>query len=84
MSLSNDFCTRTAKEAAITPGLIHYYFKNKEELLFSVQNQVQERYPNKYEGKGKDKKYLSPLETLQEIRSRAEKDLNGTDGNRLP
>ncbi|MDF9547055.1 TetR/AcrR family transcriptional regulator [Bacillus cereus] len=61
-----------AKEADITPGLIHYYFKNKEELLFSVQNQVQERYHNKHEGK--DEKYLSPLETLQEIKSRAEKD----------
>ncbi|WP_255261141.1 TetR/AcrR family transcriptional regulator [Bacillus thuringiensis] len=40
-----------AKEADITPGLNHYYFKNKEELLFSVQNQVQERYHNKHEGK---------------------------------
>lgn len=61
-----------AKEADITPGLVHYYFKNKEELLLSVQNQVQERYHNKY--KGKDEKLLSPMETLQEIKSRAESD----------
>ncbi|TYR78639.1 TetR/AcrR family transcriptional regulator [Priestia megaterium] len=61
-----------AKEADVTPGLIHYYFKNKEELLFSVQNHVQVRYHNKYEGK--DEKFSSPLETLQEIKTRAEKD----------
>ncbi|MFB5087651.1 TetR/AcrR family transcriptional regulator [Psychrobacillus sp. PGGUH221] len=61
-----------AKEADITSGLVHYYFKNKEELLLSVQNQVQERFHNKYDGK--DEKSISLKDTLQEIKSRAEID----------
>ncbi|TQR21270.1 TetR/AcrR family transcriptional regulator [Psychrobacillus vulpis] len=60
-----------AKEADITPGLVHYYFKNKEELLFSVQNQVQQQYHKNYDDKNSS---LSPMNTLQEIKSRAEKD----------
>lgn len=59
-----------AKEADITPGLVHYYFKNKEALLFAVQNQVQQQYHKNYEQRDSS----SPMETLQEIKSRAEKD----------
>lgn len=61
-----------AKEADVTPGLIHYYFKNKEELLFSVQHYVQEGYHNKY--KGKDLNEVSPFEALHEIKLRSEED----------
>lgn len=61
-----------AKEADVTPGLIHYYFKNKEELLFSVQQYVQEGYHNKYTGKDVDD--VSPFVTLHEIKSRSEDD----------
>jgi AcrR family transcriptional regulator len=63
-----------AKEADVTPGLIHYYFKNKEELLFFVQNHVQKRYHNKYLRKDGKFSFPSPLETLQEIKTRAEQD----------
>lgn len=62
-----------AKEADVTPGLIHYYFKNKEELLFSVQHYVQQRYHRKYEGKDK-RDISSAFDTLEEIKSRSEQD----------
>ena len=44
-----------ADEAEMTPGLIHYYFKNKEELLLSVQEEVQNRYHRQYEGQQDDR-----------------------------
>ncbi|RYX79112.1 TetR/AcrR family transcriptional regulator [bacterium] len=33
-----------AKQAAMTPGLVYYYFKTKDELLIAVQEHIQERY----------------------------------------
>lgn len=57
-----------AHEAGITPGLVHYYFKNKEELLFSVQDEVQQHYQNQY-----DKEEIQPTDptaVLLEIKSR--------------
>ncbi|MCA0987374.1 TetR/AcrR family transcriptional regulator [Guptibacillus algicola] len=61
-----------AHEADITSGLVHYYFKNKEDLLISVQEKVQQRYHKKYGEK--DVQNLTPSETLQEIKSRAKTD----------
>ncbi|MFD1020844.1 TetR/AcrR family transcriptional regulator [Thalassobacillus hwangdonensis] len=61
-----------AKEAEITPGLVHYYFKSKEELLLEVQEHVQRRYQKQYEGRKPQE--LSMKETLNEIKSRAEED----------
>ena len=61
-----------ANEAGITSGLVHYYFKNKEELLFAVQSDRQKRYHSQYDGGlGTD---LNPQRALQEIQSRAETD----------
>lgn len=61
-----------ASEARITPGLIHYYFKNKEELLLSVQQDLQERYLKQYHYKTKQDIHFHDV--LQEIKSRSEKD----------
>ncbi|HZH62468.1 MAG TPA: TetR/AcrR family transcriptional regulator [Metabacillus sp.] len=61
-----------AREADVTPGLVHYYFESKLDLLLSVQRHVQDQYHQLY--KNKDVKLLTPSETLQEIKSRAEKD----------
>ncbi|EON72507.1 TetR/AcrR family transcriptional regulator [Lysinibacillus sphaericus] len=61
-----------AHEADITPGLVHYYFKNKEELLFSVQSAIQKRYHIQYDGKKESE--MNPLDVLFEIKSRVEKD----------
>ena len=59
-----------AAEAGITPGLVHYYFKSKEELLLSVQEDIQKKYQSRYtgltEGQGAD---LAKM--LEEIKSRA-------------
>lgn len=60
-----------AQEADITSGLVHYYFKNKEELLLSVQESVQQRYHREYDGPQNDS--LHPMEVLDEIKSRATK-----------
>lgn len=59
-----------AREADITPGLVHYYFKNKEELLLSVQDEVQKQYQQQYEGQSEGS--VSPEEVLLEIKSRVE------------
>lgn len=61
-----------ANEAGITSGLVHYYFKNKEELLFAVQSDCQKRYHSQYDG-GRGTA-LIPQRVLQEIQSRAEND----------
>ncbi len=61
-----------ANEASITPGLVHYYFKNKEELLHSVQEEVQARYQKQYDGHTGES--ISPLEVLHEIKTRVDKD----------
>ncbi|MCM3718838.1 TetR/AcrR family transcriptional regulator [Fictibacillus phosphorivorans] len=61
-----------ASEANITPGLIHYYFKNKEELFLSVQNDLQEKYHKQYVEKSKQDIHLH--EVLQEIKSRSKND----------
>lgn len=60
-----------ANEANITPGLVHYYFKDKEDLLLSVQNDVQERYHRQYNNPEKTNVDLS--EFLSEVQSRVEK-----------
>lgn len=57
-----------AKEAGITPGLIYYYFKTKDEILIAVQIDVQKRYHQLYAtqvGKPQDIRI-----DLREIRSR--------------
>ncbi|KAB2335736.1 TetR/AcrR family transcriptional regulator [Bacillus mesophilum] len=54
-----------AAEAEITPGLVHYYFKNKEELLFSVQESIQTEYQKQY-----DDKQMNVDVALKEIQSR--------------
>ncbi|WP_026672996.1 TetR/AcrR family transcriptional regulator [Alkalihalobacterium bogoriense] len=61
-----------AKDANITPGLVHYYFKNKEELLFSVQNDIQTKYHRKYGTE--ETSEINPTEVLLEIKSRVEND----------
>ncbi|MCK0470418.1 TetR/AcrR family transcriptional regulator [Halalkalibacter sp. APA_J-10(15)] len=61
-----------AKNANITPGLVHYYFKNKEELLFSVQNDIQTKYHSKYGTE--ESSQINPSEVLLEIKSRVEND----------
>jgi AcrR family transcriptional regulator len=33
-----------AREAAVAPGLVHYYFANKDELLVEVLNDISSRY----------------------------------------
>ncbi|GAA0468997.1 TetR/AcrR family transcriptional regulator [Alkalibacillus silvisoli] len=60
-----------ANEANITTGLVHYYFKNKEELLLSVQQEVQTYYQRKYDGHPGDS--VSLEEVLHEIKTRAER-----------
>lgn len=59
-----------AQEAGITAGLVHYDFKNKEELLISVQNEVQKQYQSHYDGWRSDPP--KPDEVLLEIKSRFE------------
>lgn len=59
-----------AQEADITSGLVHYYFKNKEELLLSVQDEVQKQYQQQYEGQSGGS--VSPEAALLEIKSRVE------------
>ncbi|KPV60060.1 hypothetical protein QJ48_07565 [Paenibacillus sp. A3] len=59
-----------ASEAGMTSGLVHYYFKNKEELLLSVQEEVQQRYQKQYDGQPDDA--ATPEAVLLEIKSRAE------------
>ena len=60
-----------AQEAGITAGLVHYYFKSKEDLLISVQNEVQKQYQIQYDGWRNDDS-LTPAKVLLEIKSRAE------------
>ena len=57
-----------ANEADMTSGLVHYYFKNKEELLLSIQNEVQKHYQSQYDGYPED--FINPEEVLLEIKSR--------------
>ncbi|CAH8712250.1 TetR/AcrR family transcriptional regulator [Paenibacillus thiaminolyticus] len=59
-----------ANEADMTSGLVHYYFKNKEELLLSVQDEVQKHYQRQYDGQPEDS--VTPEEVLLEIKSRTE------------
>lgn len=59
-----------ASEAGMTSGLVHYYFKNKEELLLSVQEEVQRNYQSQYHGQPDNTVTLEA--TLLEIKSRAE------------
>jgi len=59
-----------ANEADITSGLVHYYFKNKEELLLSVQDEVQKQYQRHYDEQPED--CVTPEEVLLEIKSRTE------------
>ncbi|MCM3782355.1 TetR/AcrR family transcriptional regulator [Neobacillus mesonae] len=62
-----------ANEAGITSGLVHYYFKNKEELLLSVQDAVQKQYQSKYE---KLNETITIEEAVHEIKSRVEDNPN--------
>jgi len=58
-----------AREAGVAAGLVHYYFKSKEDLLISVQNKVQQQYQKQYDGWRNDTPH--PAEVLREIKSRA-------------
>lgn len=58
-----------AAEAEITPGLVHYYFKNKEELLFSVQEHIQTEYQKQYK-----RSNANTDAVLDEIKSRVEEE----------
>lgn len=58
-----------ADYAKITPGLVHYYFKSKEELFFAVQGKVQREYHSQYIDV--DKGSTSLLDVLEEIKTRA-------------
>ncbi|WP_458122702.1 TetR/AcrR family transcriptional regulator [Paenibacillus sp. Z3-2] len=60
-----------ANEADMTSGLVHYYFKNKEELLLSVQDEVQKLYQRQYDRQPEDS--VSHEGLLLEIKSRVEK-----------
>lgn len=59
-----------ANEAGMTSGLVHYYFKNKEELLFSVQDEVQKHYQSQYDKQPDNS--VTPEAVILEIKSRAE------------
>ncbi|KJB87420.1 hypothetical protein AZ66_13315 [Paenibacillus sp. E194] len=59
-----------ANEADITSGLVHYYFKNKEELLLSVQDEIQKHYQRQYDRQSDGA--VSHEELLFEIKSRVE------------
>ncbi|WP_445480519.1 TetR/AcrR family transcriptional regulator [Lysinibacillus irui] len=58
-----------ANEADMTSGLVHYYFKNKEELLLSVQDEIQKHYQRQYNGQPDDS--VDTEAVLLEIKSRA-------------
>ncbi|MGD6778521.1 TetR/AcrR family transcriptional regulator [Sutcliffiella horikoshii] len=58
-----------ANEAKMTPGLVHYYFKNKEALLLSVQQEIQTNYHKKYDEQ--TEKLPSLKDTLLEIKFRS-------------
>ncbi|UHA71882.1 TetR/AcrR family transcriptional regulator [Paenibacillus sp. 481] len=69
-----------AKEADMTSGLVHYYFKNKEELLLSVQEDVQKQYQKQYQNQYQHQHEEQPVslksihvgDVFGEIKSRAE------------
>ncbi|TCJ01982.1 TetR/AcrR family transcriptional regulator [Cytobacillus praedii] len=61
-----------ANEANVAPGLVHYYFENKLEVLLSVQKHVQDQYHQLY--KNKEVNSLSLHNALEEIKTRAETD----------
>lgn len=61
-----------ANEANVAPGLVHYYFENKLEVLISVQKHVQAKYHQLY--KNEDVNSLSLHKALEEIKTRAETD----------
>ncbi|WBL17082.1 TetR/AcrR family transcriptional regulator [Sutcliffiella sp. NC1] len=67
---NNTSVKEVAQEAGITPGLVHYYFKSKEELLFAVQRDIQSKYHKHYDGE--DTSTTEPLEVLKEIKSRVQ------------
>jgi AcrR family transcriptional regulator len=69
---NNSSIKDVANEAGITPGLVHYYFKNKEELLLSVQGNFQNQYHSQYDSQ--DKSTMNLKDVLLEIKSRVEKD----------
>ncbi|WP_071392873.1 TetR/AcrR family transcriptional regulator [Bacillus tuaregi] len=69
---NNSSIKDVAKEAGITPGLVHYYFKSKEELLLSIQGHIQNQYHRQYDSQ--DETTTSPIDVLLEIKSRVEKD----------
>jgi AcrR family transcriptional regulator len=58
-----------AYEAQMTPGLVHYYFKSKEELLLSVQHEIQTNYHRQYNGESNELPSLK--NALYEIKSRS-------------
>ena len=60
-----------ADVAGITPGLVHYYFASKEELLVAVQKTAQERYHQRY---SQAEAPTDPTAVLEEIKSRVLKD----------
>ncbi|WP_010095163.1 TetR/AcrR family transcriptional regulator [Ornithinibacillus scapharcae] len=61
-----------AYEAEVAPGLVHYYFKNKLDVLLSVQKYVQENYHHRYENS--DHNMITLHHTLEEIKTRTETD----------
>lgn len=66
---SNASIKDIANEANITSGLVHYYFKNKEELLLAVQEEVQRHYQRQYDGQAHDS--VDTEAVLLDIKSRA-------------
>ena len=65
---NNSSIKDVAEHAGITPGLVHYYFSSKEELLIAVQKAAQTRYHQRYATADGT---LEPAEVLQEIKARA-------------
>ncbi|HCH34818.1 MAG: hypothetical protein UY35_C0027G0009 [Candidatus Saccharibacteria bacterium GW2011_GWC2_48_9] len=57
-----------AKQANMTPGLVSYYFKTKDELLFAVHKDVQRQYHTLYEQS--DTLRGSIDDSIQELQSR--------------
>ncbi|SFM21267.1 transcriptional regulator, TetR family [Gracilibacillus orientalis] len=55
-----------ANEAGIAAGLIHYYFKSKEELLLTVQRDIQQSFHQQYQ----NNKDVDPANVLTEIKER--------------
>src|SRR5215472_5471739 len=52
-----------AREAGVAPGLLHYYFANKDELLIEVLKDISDRYTES----GRERSAALPADQLGEV-----------------